>query len=286
MEYVNILRSAVHQSKSLRTLLYPLLTVRNTLGRRRAAPGNRVVDVLSMCLAEDPVISIPELPGKYAINCRSDIFRRIALYGIYEPELVALCRKHISPDRDIVDVGANIGLYTVLFASLAPTRRILAIEPTKGALVRLRRNLLINDIAARVDVFEGVVSEQAGELRLSVVLGREEYSTLGAMEHPSLGKAEVVTVSTTASTVDLLVKQRKLEPGFIKIDVEGMEHLVIRGMTEVLPKYRPIVLAELCDPLLRRNGSSAREVVSMMEALGYTVRVIIGDMLCVPKAAT
>ncbi len=262
--------------------------------RRRMAIEAATVATLSACLAEDPVVAVRGFPGKYAIGGQSDLFRRIALSGSYEPELVAICRDRVDPDRDVVDVGANVGLYTVLFADLAPRRRTLAIEPTAGALARLRRNVAANGADSRVDIFEGVVSDRPGELQLSVIPGREEYSSLGAMDHPSVAGARVETMTTVAATVDALVAARNLVPGFVKIDVEGMEHLVLRGMTAVLQTSRPLVLAELSDPLLRSNGSSAREVIRMMQAYGYEVTDAVdpqrpagersfGDMLCVPQ---
>jgi FkbM family methyltransferase len=279
---LNKLRAAIYDHKWLRVLLLPVLKMRNFWGSRRLASRYRVLDLLSVCLVEDPVIKLPEFPGKYAIGPQSDIFKRITIFGVYEPEMVEICRANIDQTRDIIDVGANIGLYTVLFATLAPTRKVLAIEPTAGALTRLRKNISMNGVADRVQIFEGVASDQIGQSQINVVLGREEYSTVGAMEHPALGPVSITTAPTTASTVDTLVNLYGLEVGFIKIDVEGTEHLVIRGMMKTLRKYRPIVLAELCEPLLLRNGSSAREVVSMMESLGYTVRTMIGEMLCIP----
>ena len=100
--------------------------------------------------------------------------------------------------------------------------------------------------------------------------------------------------TVTASTVDQLVAEYALNPGFIKVDVEGLEHLVFSGASDVLARCRPVILAELTDPLLKSNGSSAKEVVDMIAAHNYQITDPLrpsvvpgtrefGDILCVPR---
>ncbi len=260
---------------------------------RRDRPIRDLVGRLSAMLVEDPVVKLAEFDGIFALSPRSHIFRRIATEGHYEPILTAKCREWLDRDRDVIDVGANVGFHTIMLAKLLRRGRLLALEPTKNALSRLRRNIEMNGVGGKVTVFEGVASNAAGEVEIKTLEGLEEYSTLGAMEHPSVRQQDYKVQHVAAKTVDQLVAEHGLDVGFMKVDVEGAEHLVFGGAKETLARCRPVVLSEVSDTLLRKNGSSSAEVVRIFEELGYHVvdplhpgarpgSLEFGDILCIP----
>lgn len=249
---------------------------------------------LRACVIEDPVVRLDEFGGDFELDVRSDLFSRVATNGYYEPELADRCRSWADTTRDALDVGANVGFFTCMLARTLPSRRVLAIEPTPAALARLRRNIKRNGVADRVAIFSGAAADEGGQLTMNTVPGREEYSSLGALLHPSIGQADTTTIAIEARTVDQLVAEHGLVPGFIKIDVEGAEARVLRGAVETLRSHRPVVMAELSDTLLRVAGSSAREVVKFMDGHGYNVVDPLnperpafirdfGEMLCLPR---
>jgi FkbM family methyltransferase len=285
--------AAALRTKAIRVLVLPIIFLRQRWGAWRSAPVRRVAENVVSALVEDPVIRVSGYPGQFAVGRTSDILRRIVITGSYEPELVRVCKAYVDAARDAIDVGANIGLYSVLLTTLCRAR-VLAIEPTPAALARLRRNLLMNGVEGKVIVFPGAAAAAETELNMRMVTGREEYSTGGRQLHPSAVGSEFATVSVQAQTVDTLVKEHNLDPGFIKIDVEGMEHTVLAGMRSTLEKHRPVILAELNDPMLRMNGSSAREIINYLQSFGYTLSDPLadwrapgdrsyGDLLCVPS---
>ena len=274
---MNALSSRARRSPALRALLAPLLAVR----RRLAAPGRpyevRTWERLRDLLDEDPVIRVPEFEGSFRVDARSHLFMRALLDGEYEPALAGLCREFVDGGRDAVDVGANVGFFSVLLARHLPGRRVLAAEPSATVLPRLRENLARNGVADRVVVFEGAVSDRAGRAELSGVEGKEEYGTIGRPAHPAMWAdaadrgAAVRSAAVEARTLDALVDEHGLAPGFVKLDVEGAEHLVVGGAGRTLRDHRPVVLSELNDRLLRANGSSAMEVVGAFRRAGYRV---------------
>ena len=123
----------------------------------------------------------------------------------------------------------------------------------------------------KVVVFEGVVSDVNGLVNLGTIEGKEEYSSLGAMDHPAINNNNKIQIETVSRTLDQLVSDNMIEPGFIKIDVEGAENLVLKGAVETLQRNRPIIVSELYDFLLKRNGTSAQQVISKLESLDYSV---------------
>jgi len=282
------------RSKTARFLLHPMILLRRRLARRGDVLRNRLVENLQRSLAEDPVVHLTEFQGTFVLDRRSHLFARVASEGAYEPELAAICVARLDPNRDAIDVGANAGFYTNLMArQLRAGGRVLAIEPTPNALARLRSNIKRNGIDAQTLVFEGIASDRECTRSLHTVVGKEEYSSVGSLAHPSIVNERSETRDVQSTTIDALVQRHGLDPGFIKIDVEGAEHEVLRGAEATLRTHRPIVLSELSARLLAHNGTSASDVIEYMQRLGYRVtdplnpdgRLAVrdyGDMLCVP----
>ena len=259
---------------------------------RSFASGRYLIDC-STLFVDDPCLRIDEFEGEFYLDARSSLFKRVVTSGEYEPELTQRCIDHLDPDRDVIDIGANVGFHAVLFGQHVRAGRVLSVEPIPGALSRLRRNLARNGLTDRVEIFEGVISSNSEEVEIKMIPGREEFSSLGAMTHPSVAGAKIEFLTVAATTLDELVATKGLNPGFIKVDVEGAEHLVFAGGGQTLRQFRPVVLSELSDPLLKSNGSSSADVIAAIERCGYQVIDPLcpgvrpglrpfGDILCVP----
>ncbi|MEQ1543002.1 MAG: FkbM family methyltransferase, partial [Novosphingobium sp.] len=242
----------------------------------------------------DVVLDMPEFMGKFHCSARSDLFTVTVAEGAFEPGFAALLRQHLDPQRDFVDVGANIGFYTVLAAQLLPCRRVLAIEPTAGAFTRLKANLTLNGVEGRVIAFKGAASDRAGALTIHAIEGMEEFSSLGPIIHGAVAGQAVTTEQVPAETVDALVARHGLDPGMIKIDVEGAEGQVLAGARATLERHRPVVLSELSRALLEPMGSSPEAIIAQFRALDYQVIDAIdpalapglraqGEVLCLPR---
>ena len=286
----------IHYKYSLlRIFMYPLLLIRRLALKYRRALKMNMANTVSGLLHKDPVLSIKEFDGIFEVDRNSDIFKRLIIEKEYEPKLVEHCKKYLDRNRDVIDIGANIGFFSVLFAKLiSNSNKVLSIEPTKNALNHLYVNIGQNSVQDKVNVFEGVASNKAGSVEIKTIPGKEEYSSLGMMAHSSISKDEYVVEDVRASTIDELVSTYSLNPGFIKVDVEGVENLVFEGAVAVLKQHRPIILSELSDCMLKKNGSSSKAVLELIAACGYDIFNPIhpwvpvgdadyGDILCFPK---
>ncbi len=262
--------------------------------RVRYAPAENVLDNLSTVVVADVCVSVPEFNGQFFIDARSALFRRIARDGYYEPGLTELCARYIKPGADVLDIGANIGFHSVYFAQLVAGGRVLAVEPTSNALARLKRNIEHNQVEQNIIVHHGAVSDSDAMLEIKVIAGREEFSTLGNMTHQAVDGEQWSTEQVQCMTLDALVKHYQLTPAFIKMDVEGVENLVFKGASQTLQQYRPIILAELSDVMLKKNGSSAQAVLDLLEQADYQVfdanqpdkvssGADYGEILCLPR---
>ena len=95
------------------------------------------------------------------------------------------------------------GFHTIMLAKRLNGGRVLAVEPTRNALARLRRNIALNNTGGNTLVFEGAVSNSVGMNEINTIDGREEYSSLGAMTHPQITGAAIVKECIETRTLRL-----------------------------------------------------------------------------------
>lgn len=157
-------------------------------------------------------------------------------FNEYEPYTTSFLSSLVENTHgDFIDVGANIGYYTIIAGKINPKIKILAIEPEPINLSFLKRNIQTNNIH-NVQTFEGVVGNQAGKTTLFV-------SPNSSGEHSTVIKSDK-TLLVSSTTIDELVKKFNLSPSIIKIDVEGAEGDVIEGSVQTINKYRPDLIFE------------------------------------------
>lgn len=218
------------------------------------------------------VVNIHNIPGKFELDSRSDILKRILISKEYEPEFVELIKKSVVKNSDAINVGANIGLYTCLLADLIePERKVLSIEPTPNAFNYLLSNIKRNNLENKIITYNGVASDSVGKFSINSIVGKEEYSSLGEMAHPSVIGQDVFSLEVDGETIDNLVAKHNIEPSIIVIDVEGAEYRVLLGAVNTIRKYRPIIISELDDLLLEKLGSTSAEILHLLEENNYNI---------------
>lgn len=268
------LRTWVGARPPLRRLLRPLILVRRLVMRfGRDRQRRRIEAQYSRVLEGSVVFCMPEFNGAYEVDIRSDLAKRIMFDGAYEPEFASLCAVLVDPGMDALDIGANVGMFTGLIAShLNDGRRVASLEPTAGAHRLLLRNIDRNRLGSRVLALQMAASNRDGRHEIRFCPGREEYSSCGPVVHPAMGGELTERCPVPGTTIDGLCRQHELEPGFIKIDVEGYEYNVLLGAERVIRQYRPTILAEVSDSMLRSCGASSSMLISWLTERGYQVR--------------
>jgi FkbM family methyltransferase len=288
------LKQLVKSSPSAQRLLSIPLQIRRKYLVNKYRSAFDAMGRLARHAQHDIRISVPEFDGSFTLSPKSVLFQRLIIYGAYEPAVSSMFLEHVDPNRDVVDVGANVGFFTVGAARRLQKGRVLAIEPTASAFNRLVGNVRDNGIADRVVMEKVLIADAPGEGSVNVVDGREEYSSLGRLVHPSVATADAVKEEKASIvTLDFLVAKHQLAPSLIKVDVEGAEFKVLRGAVETLRRFRPYVMAECSDVMLAQQGSSSVEVRELLASLGYRIvnpeapgtplgKTINGDIFCVP----
>jgi FkbM family methyltransferase len=164
-----------------------------------------------------------------------------------------------------VDVGANIGLFTLALASrIGPGGSVQAFEPDPVNLRLLEENIAINELQGRVTISGKALSDVNGTVLL-------DPSHDAASSHLSRTGTQVETVRLDDYPLEAL--------HLMKIDVEGTECRVLRGAARTLTRFRPILLVECAERHLLRANASLQELDRALRDLGYTYRDASGAPL-------
>ncbi len=209
-------------------------------------------------------IVIKELDGKLRLFVdTSDLaIGWLIIRGIYEPDELAFVRRTIGPGQTVLDIGANIGLFTVTMASLTgPTGKVYAFEPLDAQASLLARSVAENEFADRVVLERAAVSDKAGSGQL--INAPKTTNAGGAYLKSGAAPAGHEVSEVKLITLDTYPLRRPVH--FIKIDVEGAEPLAFRGARELLKEDRP------SDPL-GTSSLTARESLRL-----FGKRVCRGD---------
>jgi len=200
---------------------------------------------------------------------RSSKIARGLFEGFYESREREFFMSFLRPDDVFYDIGANVGLYSVLAtAKLGAAGVIYSFEPNEAVLKFLRRNMQVHT-GCEARIFGLALSDQPGELELSVPAdGFDAWATLGQI---STLDTCVTRRSVQVVTLDELQAREGLRrPSVVKLDVEGWESRVLRGATAVLGEPdAPMLMVELCDLASEGAGSSTAELLGLLDGLGF-----------------
>lgn len=173
--------------------------------------------------------------------------------GVYESGTFAVLARLLKPGDCVVDVGANVGVFSLFVARRVGSRgRVIAIEPLPINLHHLERNMAENR-ARCVTVVAAAVGASCGRLTI-------------LMSNIDTGSSSVAARSGTSfevpmQTVDEIVERHGVTPTWVKIDTEGFEVSVLRGMQRILSAANPPkLLVEVNRRMLALAGHNTRDL--------------------------
>lgn len=197
--------------------------------------------------------------------------------GIFEEEATNLLRQHTPRGGTFIDVGANLGYYSIAAARwVGDTGRVFAFEPIPRTRQILEQNIALNQ-CTNIEVLPFACSSKIGRARM--VTGKD--SGWSRLAQHSEGDTEVELI-----TLDRFVEDHGLTSvDVLKVDVEGLDFEVIRGALQTIDRFRPVVLAEV--EHTHNYGTSIAEIDQFFKAKRYSTRLIDDgysrDMLCLPN---
>jgi FkbM family methyltransferase len=220
---------------------------------------------------------------RFRFTTADAVGRAIYKRGDYEPALTDFLTAHLTlrPGDVAVDVGANLGWYSVVLDRVAPPGvTIVAFEPDPVNYRLLCENLRLNG-AAKVVPVNAALADAVGRARLYL------YPDKNRGRHSFLPRAGAETVDVATTTLDAFWASRRLAPRklrFLKVDVEGYEYSVLRGAAAHLRECR-LVVTELAPATPDAPAAAAGAVVSLMEGLGFRPHLVTGDAVHAASSA-
>lgn len=198
------------------------------------------------------------------------IGRQIAFHGAYEPRTLALAIHLLRNGGLVVDVGACFGLYTCTLGVL-PSVRCVAIEPAAQAFVSLSRNVALNP-SVRAALYHVAVNSNVDLVPFSQPDPANQGKTRIAVAHEA-----AAYYASTVRLSDIFAREVQGEQvTLLKIDVEGMELAVLRGVDWTPPMKPQNIIIEV-NECIQRAGESAATVQSFLAEKGYEALTVEGD---------
>lgn len=217
---------------------------------------------------------LPRVGEREAGVCRyrmtldlSDYMQREVYMGTYEPTESAWVRETLRPGMTYVDVGANVGYYVAMGASLVgPRGRVVGFEPTPEAFGRLRTFVERNGIG-HARCLQLALGASEGSMALYVPPA--SYHNLNASMTPYC--EGMISITVPVVTLDSFLEENRIDTvHLLKIDVEGSEPLVLEGAQRSLRAGRiRALLAEFHPRILARVGSSPDALASWLTDRGF-----------------
>ncbi|MFF3695448.1 FkbM family methyltransferase [Streptomyces sp. NPDC002221] len=248
-----------------------------TLGRRyvRDAPGGLgkaalAARYLNPRLGDQPRRRVTQdrYGARFAVDTQDLIQRYLYLFGVWEPHMTHWLRQRLRPGDTFVDVGANLGVFSVLGSRLVGSAgKVVAIEASPAFHRGLLRNVALNH-CDNVRAVNTAVSD--GHRTLTFVLAGSRNMGANSIV-PYDGQAESSFEMGAVPLSELLEPAEVARARVIKIDVEGAEGSVVRGLAPLLDDLRHDVeiAVEVTPDRMAQLGDSAGELLAVMREHGF-----------------
>lgn len=188
--------------------------------------------------------------------------------GTYEVPIQNIFVQHLQDGDVFYDIGANVGFFSIIAAELVgDTGKVYAFEPGEGNAASIRHNARLNNFD-QIEVIEKAVSDTSGEGQLLLAKYSGGHALATADAPPDL--AGEVTVDLV-SIDDLIAQDKIAPPNFVKVDVEGAELSVLKGMTQTIKTHQPTIIYEVDDGDRAAYERKYQELAAFFESLNYQV---------------
>lgn len=186
--------------------------------------------------------------------------------GSYEPFSTAIAKKNIKKGDTVLDIGAYIGYYTLIFAALVGREgRVFAFEPEPESFTLLKKNIAANHYE-NVTALNKAVADYTGKTAL-YLSGVNKTDSRVYDSQDNRAHIEVKSVC-----LDQYFQDYAAGVDFIKIDIQGAEVKALRGMINLLKRSKNIkILTELYPSGLQTCSASAQEYLGSLIGLGFKI---------------
>lgn len=239
-------------------------------GRAGAAIGRLLTDNKK---DEDCIVTIRMRDGSLMrIDVRSRTEEWSYWTGDYDGEIISRLRTCLTPGCVVLDVGANVGFYSIaLGKTLQPLNGTLyAFEPVASNWKRMEQAVSLNGLEETVRPFNIALGDRNGSIQMFMEHDNRASTGNAIMITDDVADQLAQNVTARIMTLDTFAEEQNIQScHLIKIDVEGAEVMFLRGGMNFLRKHRPIIYGEFNSYWIKQFGSSFLDVIEMLEPLNY-----------------
>ena len=202
------------------------------------------------------------------------VSRDLAISGTREEQLVYVLRNTIQPSNAVLDLGANIGYYTLMMAKLVGDGGfVYAVEPAIENYELLQKNVSLNNFQDRVETFQLAISNKKGIEKLYL----SEYSNMHSL-NPNIGFSRKQYVNIDAVDLNSFLKD-KPEISLIRMDVEGYEVEILEGLQPAIEEgvFSGKIIFEVHMGRYNDEDHNMRRQLEMLFRNGYTVNLLTSN---------
>jgi FkbM family methyltransferase len=265
-----VIQNIVTQRQINETIVKRLLSIERKSDGPAQIPGPSN-DPLPMYLGDSLAMCRVLNTFPMYVNARDTLITpSLLLHGMWEPVVTRLFMQSLKPGMTVVDIGANYGYYTLLAAASAgPSGRVIAFEPEPKNLDILTRNVQLNSMEGRVKIFPCAVADAHGKAELYMSPWNSGMHSIYPTKQDRAPLSHI-TVETVAldDVIDGPID-------FIKIDAEGSEPPIFKGMQKVLSRSPAVkILMEFNPGTLQSAGVNPAEFYKRLGEMGFQRRVL------------
>lgn len=212
-------------------------------------------------------IEVNELGFNWRLNLDHYLDKELATTGQWEAETVALVNKLLKPGMCVVDVGANFGIFSLVFSRLVGEYgKVIAFEPTSDYSERLLRHIELNNIK-NVALHQLGLSDHAASVEISIGNSSATLQPFSSERIRKTEKIDLVTFDTWWQKYLETGQEDRLD--FVKVDIDGHEPQFLRGAKKTLERLHPLILIEFAQEHLYFHKTPVWELADSLEAMGY-----------------
>lgn len=190
--------------------------------------------------------------------------------GIFEEFETKTFKKLINPNTILIDIGANIGYYTLIASQIIENGKIYSFEPELNNYKLLVKNIKLNKLNS-VFPFQKAISNKIGMIKIfldSINLGNHSLAKKNVPDQDDFIEVETITLDSFIENFD------EIHDILIKIDTQGAEGLILEGAKKLLKRENLKIIMEFWPNGLKNMGTDPYELLNEMKNYGFKISVL------------
>lgn len=249
-----------------------------------STPPSELFKLLSHSREQLPKISTRAgKNGKFSGVANDYLFQAIHTQGAHEPHFDEVVNILVNHSDVILDIGANIGTHSVIFARKVKSGKIYAIEPQSLIFSILQNNILYNGLANVIPLHYSITARNNHAVSMNNFSFVGEQINNGALGLKPFKNKNVIGEISLSRTIDSFNFN---SISFLKMDIQGSEVMALAGAKKTIMQSRPIMYIEIEKVHLEALGYSTIELTQKIRSFRYAIYRLnvppFFDHLCIP----